>query len=98
MYRDIEAPEEGIETGEWLHSIGNLLLMSQRQNSAVGNKDFVSVKLPSYEGEASMLRQQKEVRSYVDDPATPRWTKSAIERRGQHIIKQALMIWDFSKI
>ena len=63
-YKNLEYPEEGIETGEWLHSIGNLLLMSQSQNSAVGNKDFISVKLPSYESETSMLRQQKEIRDF----------------------------------
>ena len=97
-YKNLEYPEEGIETGEWLHSIGNLLLMSQSQNSAVGNKDFISVKLPSYESETSMLRQQKEIREFVDNPATPCWNKSAIERRGNHIIKQALKIWNIDKI
>ena len=98
IYRDLEHPEEGIETGEWLHSIGNLLLMSQSQNSAVGNKDFVSVKLPSYESESSMLRQQKEIRNFVDNADSPRWTKSAIQKRGEHIIDRALLIWDVSKI
>ena len=97
-YKNLEFPEEGIETGEWLHSIGNLLLMSQSQNSAVGNKDFISVKLPSYESETSMLRQQKEIREFVDNPAAPCWNKSAIERRGNHIIEQALKIWNIDKI
>ena len=97
-YKNLEFPEEGIESGEWLHSIGNLLLMSQSQNSAVGNKDFVSVKLLSYESETSMLRQQKEIRNYVDNPETPCWNKSAIERRGNHIIEQALKIWNINKI
>jgi len=97
-YRNIEFPIEGIETGEWLHSIGNLLLMSQNQNSSVGNKDFVSVKLPSYESEQSMLRQQKEIRSFTDNPESPCWNKNAIERRGNHIIQQALKIWDVNQI
>ncbi|MBQ8714903.1 MAG: DUF262 domain-containing protein [Prevotella sp.] len=97
-YKNLEYPEEGIETGEWLHSIGNLLLMSQSQNSAVGNKDFISVKLPSYESETSMLRQQKEIRDFVDNPATPCWNKSAIERRCNHIIEQALKMWNIDKI
>ncbi len=97
-YKNLEYPEEGIETGEWLHSIGNLLLMSQSQNSAVGNKDFISVKLPSYESETSMLRQQKEIRDFVDNPATPCWNKSAIERRRNHIIEQALKMWNIDKI
>jgi len=97
-YRNIEFPNEGIETGEWLHSIGNLLLMSQNQNSSVGNKDFVSVKLPSYESEQSMLRQQKEIRSFTDNPESPCWNKNAIERRGNHIIQQALKIWDVNQI
>lgn len=97
-YRNIEFPDEGIETGEWLHSIGNLLLMSQSQNSSVGNKDFVSVKLSSYESETSMLRQQKEIRTFVDNPEEPCWNKKAIERRGNHIISQALKIWNINKI
>ena len=97
-YKNLEFPEEGIESGEWLHSIGNLLLMSQSQNSAVGNKDFVSVKLPSYESETSMLRQQKEIRNFVDNQETPCWNKSAIERRRNHIIEQALKIWNIDNI
>ncbi len=97
-YKNLEFPDEGIETGEWLHSIGNLLLMSQSQNSAVGNKDFVSVKLPSYESETSMLRQQKEIRTFVDNPEHPCWDKKAIERRGNHIIVQSLNIWNINKI
>lgn len=97
-YRNLEFPSEGIETGEWLHSIGNLLLMSQSQNSAVGNKDFVSIKLPSYESETSMLRQQKEIRSFLDESDNPCWNKNAIERRGKHIIEKALDIWNINKI
>lgn len=97
-YSDVKSPEEGIESGYWLHSIGNLLLMSQSQNSEIGNKDFVSVKLPSYESEKSMLRQQKEIRSFVDSPDKPCWNKNAIERRGKCIIKKALEIWNLDKI
>lgn len=98
QYKDFENPSNGIESGEWLHSIGNLLLMSQSQNSAIGNKDFIKVKLPSYESEKSMLRQQKEIRTFVEDKNNPYWDKNAIERRGNHIIKHCMTIWDLNKI
>ena len=58
----------------------------------------MSVKLPSYESETSMLRQQKEIRNFVDNQETPCWNKSAIERRRNHIIEQALKIWNIDNI
>lgn len=96
-YRDIENPEEGIESGEWLNSIGNMLLLSQSQNSAAGNKDFKD-KLEIYKEENSLIRQQQEIRSFIVDSQNPFWDKDCIERRGKHIIDAAMNIWDVSQI
>lgn len=97
IYRDLENPEEGIESGEWLNSIGNMLLLSQSQNSAAGNKDL-NKKLKIYEEENSLIRQQHEVVSFMKDPQNPFWDKDCIERRGKHIIDVAMDIWDVNKI
>lgn len=97
IYRDIEHPENGIESGEWLNSIGNMLLLSQSQNSAAGNKDLTK-KLEIYNKENSLIRQQQEVISFMRDPQNPFWDKDCIERRSKHIIERAMEIWDISKI
>lgn len=89
--------ENGIESDGWLHSIGNLVLMSQEQNSSIGNRDFVEVKLQSYEN-ANLMWQQKEIINYVSDRNNPVWDKDAIERRGNHIIDEAIKIWNFDMV
>ena len=97
-YRDIENPENGIESGEWINSIGNLLLLSQSQNSAAGNRDLKD-KLKIYGEEKSLIRQQQEVTTFMEDPYNPFWDKDCIERRGNHIIDIAISsIWDVRKI
>lgn len=97
IYRDIENPENGIESGEWLNSIGNILLLSQSQNSSAGNKDLKE-KLEIYKEENSLIRQQQEIVTFMDDPNNPFWDKTCIERRGKHIIDAAMNIWDVNKI
>ena len=37
-YEDIENPNEGITSGNWLNCVGNLMLMAGRQNSSLGNR------------------------------------------------------------
>lgn len=96
-YVDLEHPEEGIASGEWLNSIGNMLLLSQSQNSAAGNKS-IETKLNIYKEENSLLRQQQKVVSYILDPEHPLWDKSCIERRGIDIIDAAMKIWDLKQI
>ena len=97
IYVDKEHPEEGIESGNWLHSLGNMLLMSQSQNSIIGNKDFESVKLSSFNND-NLMWQQKEIINFVDDKNRPVWNKNAIERRGKHLITAALKIWSLDMI
>lgn len=89
--------DNGIESEGWLHSIGNLVLMSQEQNSSIGNRNFVEVKLQSYEN-ANLMWQQKEIINYVSDRNNPVWDKNAIERRGNHLIDEAIKIWSFDNI
>lgn len=97
IYVDYEHPENGIASGEWLNSIGNMLLLSQSQNSAAGNKDLL-IKLAIYQKENSLIRQQQEVCDFMADPTQPFWDKDCIERRGKHIIEAAMKIWDVTTI
>ena len=97
-YVNLENPEEGIESGWWLNCIGNLLLLSQSQNSAAGNKDFKD-KLSIYDSENSLIRQQQEIRDFVVNPDQPVWDKDSIEKRLNRIVDTALSkIWNFDNI
>jgi uncharacterized protein with ParB-like and HNH nuclease domain len=96
IYDDKETPENGIVSGEWMNSIGNLMLISQKHNSSIGNKPF-STKLKSY-GKDNLLNQQKEIKSLVDDTNNPVWDVKAIKNRSGKIIKAAMEIWDIKKI
>ena len=96
IYRDIENPENGIESGEWLHSIGNMLLASRKHNSSLGNKEFME-KLDSY-GVANILMQQKELKESYGDVEKPLWDAAAIQTRGNKIIEAAMKIWDIKKV
>ena len=98
VYNEFENPEQGIESGGWLNCIGNLLLLSQSQNSAAGNKDF-STKLGIYNAENSLIRQQQEILSFVSDPESPVWDKACIEKRLNRIVDRALrVIWNFASV
>lgn len=96
VYHDKQNPDEGIESGSWMNCLGNLLLISQSHNSSIGNKPFQH-KLASY-GRDNLLNQQKEVRDFVGNPASPVWDKGAIERRHVAILEAARNIWSLSAI
>jgi uncharacterized protein with ParB-like and HNH nuclease domain len=96
IYDDKENPENGIVSGEWMNSIGNLMLISQKHNSSIGNKPF-SQKLQSY-GDDNLLNQQKEIVSFVTDKNNPIWDITAIEKRFNEIVKIAMEIWDIKKV
>ena len=96
VYDDKEHPENGIESGEWLHSIGNMLLASRKHNSSLGNKAFKE-KLESY-GDANILMQQKELRESYNAEKEPLWDAAAIKTRGEIIIEAAMKIWDIKKV
>lgn len=96
IYDDKDNPNNGISSGERLNSIGNLMLISQNQNSAIGNKSFVD-KLKVY-GENNLLNQQREIENFVHDKKFPIWDVSAIDNRRQKIISAAMDIWSWDKI
>jgi hypothetical protein len=96
IYEDKENSQEGIVSGNWINSLGNLLLISQALNSKIGNKPF-SEKLKEY-GEANLLNQQKEIKTFVSDKNNPVWDKKAIEKRQGLIITAAKKIWDLNSI
>jgi uncharacterized protein with ParB-like and HNH nuclease domain len=96
IYEDKVNPQEGIISGNWLNSLGNLLLISQSHNSSIGNKSF-SDKLQSY-GRDNLLNQQKEIANFSSDKTNPVWDKNAIEKRKNKIIGAAKKIWDLDSI
>jgi len=95
-YEDLETPENGIISGHWLNSVGNLMLISQEHNSKIGNKPF-SKKLKSY-GKDNLLNQQKEIIDFVIDKSNPVWNKEAIKKRQEEILKAATEIWNLDNI
>ena len=95
-YNDTETPVNGIESGEWLSSIGNLMLVSTRHNSSLGNKNFAD-KVKDY-GQSNLLMQQKEIHDKFCNQENPIWDKAEIEKRGKRIIEKAMEIWKLSNI
>jgi uncharacterized protein with ParB-like and HNH nuclease domain len=95
-YEDLEIPENGIVSGHWLNSVGNLMLISQQHNSEIGNKPF-SDKLQSY-GKDNLLNQQKQIIDFLIDKSNPVWDKEAIEKRQKNILKAAREIWNLDNI
>jgi len=95
-YEDKEKPENGIVSGSWMNRLGNLMLISQRHNSSIGNKPFKH-KLDSY-GIDNLLKQQKEIVEFVADQTVPVWDKTAIEKRHLAILKASKDIWSLDKI
>ncbi|BCZ19859.1 hypothetical protein NHP190012_15010 [Helicobacter sp. NHP19-012] len=71
----------------YLHCIGNLLLIDEAHNVSIGNRDFAE-KLESYNN-APPLLQQKEIKDFVQD----KWDKEAIERRHNKIVDFVLKTW-----
>lgn len=96
VYEDEQNPQEGIASGGWLNSIGNLMLISQHHNCAIGNKPFEE-KLSSY-GKENLLNQQKEIRQFVTDQNAPIWDKAAIAKRQEKILKAASDLWNLDSI
>lgn len=96
VYEDKENPRDGIVSGEWMNSIGNLMLMAGRQNSSLGNHPF-SDKLQVY-GRDNLLNQQKEIIEFITDKEHPVWDKSSIERRFNKIVSSVKEIWNLNNI
>ena len=96
IYVDAVAPENGIESGQWLNCIGNLMLISESHNKSIGNCPFKD-KLASYK--ASPLRQQLEIEEFATSrDGEPVWDLDAIKKRKDAIIKAAMEILSLDKI
>ena len=93
---DAVTPENGIESGQWLNCIGNLMLISEFHNKSIGNCPFKD-KLASYK--ASPLRQQLEIEEFASTRDGEKvWDTEAIKKRKQAMIEAAMEIWSLDKI
>ena len=96
IYVDAVTPENGIESGQWLNCIGNLMLISESHNKSIGNCPFKD-KLASYK--ASPLRQQLEIEAFATIRDGEKvWDLDAIKKRKDVMIKAAMEIWSLDKI
>lgn len=97
LYVDSMHPENGIVTGGWLNCLGNLMLASQSQNSALGNKSFTD-KLEDYK--KCVLMQQQEIQKYAsrDEAGNVIWSLDSIKKRHKDIVAWAKARWDVSKV
>ncbi len=98
---DEEWVESGYEVNEknqysddfrqnYLNKLGNLMLISQSHNSQIGNKPFKN-KLESYNN--PILKQQSEIKDFVEDMKDPIWDSKAIDKRHEKIINWAKQRW-----
>ena len=96
IYVDAVTPENGIESGQWLNCIGNLMLISESHNKSIGNCPFKD-KLASYK--ASPLRQQLEIEAFATSRDGEKvWDLDAIKKRKEAMINAAMEIWSLDNI
>ena len=96
IYVDTVAPENGIESGQWLNSIGNLMLIAESHNKSIGNCRFAD-KLTSYE--KSSLSQQREIKDFASSKdGMQTWDVAAIKKRKNAMIEAAMEIWSLDNI
>ncbi len=79
----------------YINKLGNLMLISQSHNSAIGNKPFVE-KLQSY-NDNPLLRQQAQIKDFVEDENNPIWNSVAIDKRHKNMVEFAIERWSFRK-
>lgn len=72
----------------YLRRIGNLALFGAKENAAVGNQDFQSVKIPAYK--KSGIRLTKEIGEGKYGTA---WNKDQIEERQRDLAALAVKAW-----
>jgi len=66
---------------EFLHCLGNYLLLSKSHNCSIGNKPFKD-KLDTY----NHLYQQREIKQMVEENGKCEWTRELIQKRKEKII------------
>lgn len=78
---------------DWLHSIGNLVLLNFRKNSAAKNFDFDRKKTEYFApGDASPFILTNEVREYDT------WKLSDIKERQEFLLKRLAEAWDLEDV
>ena len=95
IYNDEKHKENGIVSGEWLHYVGNLMLMDLKQNSSLKNKPFKE-KLDVYK--TNKISHHQEIESFVKDKQNPIWDLDCIKARGEKILETMKKILDMDKI
>lgn len=75
----------------YLNKLGNLMLISQSHNSQIGNKPFKN-KLDSYNNNP-ILKQQTEIKNFIEDIDNPIWDTTAIDKRHKEILDFAKERW-----
>ena len=97
-YKNLNEPEKGIESGGWMNSIGNLMLISQAHNSSIGNCPFAD-KLSSY-NTIALMKQQMEITNFAsqNEHGDKIWDLEAIKRRRDAMLKAAMEIWSLDNI
>ena len=96
-YNDVLCPENGIESGNWLNGVGNLMLISGSHNKSIGNRPF-DEKLSSYDS-LSLLKQQLEIKDFAtSNNGVLTWDLNAIKKRKDALIEAALQIWSLDSI
>lgn len=96
-YVDLACPENGIESGNWINGVGNLMLISGSHNKSIGNRPF-DEKLASYDS-LSLLKQQLEIKDFsTNNNGALIWDLNAIKKRKDALIEAALQIWSLDTI
>lgn len=92
-----EITESGLYSDDfrenYVHKLGNLLLISQSHNSSIGNKPFKE-KLYSY-SHNPLLRQQVQIKSFIEDEKNPVWDSKAIDKRHKEMLDFAKQRWSY---
>lgn len=76
----------------YLNKLGNLMLISQSHNSSIGNQPFKK-KLKSYK--ENLLRQQAQIKDFIEDETDPVWNSKSINNRHAKMIDFAMERWSF---
>lgn len=89
---DVNDKNEYVENfeAEYLHCVGNLMLISGSHNSSIGNICFTD-KLTSYNSNP-LLNQQAEIKDFCSNIE---WKKDNIDSRHDKIIKFSIKRWSF---
>ena len=79
---------------DYLHCIGNLMLISGSHNASIGNKPFKE-KLETY-NQNPLLNQQAEIKDFaVQEKNQFVWKKESIDKRQKTIVDFAINVWSF---